>query len=165
MIHYKTIPYRKVMKCKRSKMRNFDSEMVKNRWKKGFVAVAFSISDMWKVTCNMWHATHDTWYLTCSTNFFFFCKYISFATLGSYVKCLRAKVIKFPWSVIFDRFWVEDHPQIPFWYENCVLMWNSTFCERKKFSFKHHCIMGKTILQKVLFHIIKHFIFFTNQEA
>ena len=63
-------------------------------------------------------------------------KYLSFATLGSYVACLGAKVFKFLWRVIFGGFLAEDeqrpklvsaHPQTPLWLEKSVLMWNSTF--------------------------------------
>ena len=35
-------------------------------------------------------------------------KYLSFATLGSYVACLGAKVFKFFWTVISDGFLAED---------------------------------------------------------
>ena len=65
-------------------------------------------------------------------------KYLSFATLGSYVACLGAKVFKFLWRVIFGGFSAEDeqrpklvsaHPQIPLWFEKSVMMWNSTFCK------------------------------------
>ena len=51
-------------------------------------------------------------------------KYLLFATLGSYVAWLVAKVFKFQWRVIFGGFSAEDeqrpklvsaHPQIPLW--------------------------------------------------
>ena len=65
-------------------------------------------------------------------------KYLLFATLGSYVAWLVAKVFKFLWRVIFGGFSAEDeqrpklvsaHPQIPLWFEKSVMMWNSTFCK------------------------------------
>ena len=65
-------------------------------------------------------------------------KYLSFATMGSYVECLGAMAFKFLWRVIFGGFSAEDeqrpklvsaHPQIPLWLEKSVMMWNSTFCK------------------------------------
>ena len=65
-------------------------------------------------------------------------KYLSFATLASYIACFGAKVFKFPWRVIFGGFWADDeqrpklvsaHPQILLWLEKSVMMWNSNFCK------------------------------------
>ena len=64
-------------------------------------------------------------------------KYLSFATLGSYVACLGATIFKFLWRVICGRFLAEDEQRpklvsahkIPMWFENSVMMWNSTFCK------------------------------------
>ena len=56
----------------------------------------------------------------------------------SYVACLRAKVVKVPWSGIFGRFSAEDeqrpklvsaHRQIPLWLEKSVTSRYSTFSQ------------------------------------
>ena len=65
-------------------------------------------------------------------------KYISFATLGSYVACLGAKVFKFPWSVSFGGFscggWAETKTGLcsssdSLVIRKCVTGWNLTFCK------------------------------------
>ena len=108
-------------------------------------------------------------------------KYLPYATLGAYVPCLGAEVFKFPWRLIFGGFSAADeqkpklvsaHPQIPFWLQKSVMMWNSTFCtiichfvivifrtvSRGQFVISiWHSIF---FIQKLLFHIVTPFYFF-----
>ena len=102
-------------------------------------------------------------------------KNLLFATLGSYVALLGAKVFKFPWWVTLAedeqrlKLVSAHHPQIHLWYEKCVMMWNSTFGKiifSLCYSDISNCFVntvwhitmpwGKSILQKLLFHIITH---------
>ena len=113
-------------------------------------------------------------------------KYLSFATLGSYVAWLVAKVFKFPWRVIFSGFSAEGeqrpklvsaHSQISLWFEKSVMMWNSTFC---KIIFRFVIVIFRTVsrglrqtynchssFQKNIgpYSTSSHIHFVTNQEA
>ena len=108
-------------------------------------------------------------------------KYLSFASLGSYVAWLRVNIFRFPWRVIFVGFSAEDeqrpklvsaHPQIPLLFEKSVMMLNSAFC-KKKMPFVIVIFQtvsgGLTVIhvsKKIFDPISLHhtFHFFTNQE-
>ena len=113
-----------------------------------------------------------------------YCKYLSFATVGSLDACLGGKVFKFLWTIIFGRFFWQMMSRDENW-SLLILrfssdMKNAWWCRVALFvkylffffswylsylepchwhGLEYHYNMGKTIWQKVLFHIITHFIF------
>ena len=108
-------------------------------------------------------------------------KYLLFATLGSYVAWLVARVFKFPWRVILADFWrrmSRDQNwsllilRFPLWFEKSVMMWNRTFCKHifpfvmvifwtvscgQRQTYNCHSSFEKKYF--TLFHIITPFIF------
>ena len=114
-------------------------------------------------------------------------KFISFGILGSFVACLRAKVLNCPWNAIFPGFSAEDElrlkliassPQIPMWYEKWVMMWNSNCCKVFFSSLWYddipNCVVDtvwnitiawEKLFKKKCYPHHHTFNFFTNQEA
>ena len=86
-------------------------------------------------------------------------KYLTFATLGSYVICLGAKVFEFLWRVIFGRFLAEDE-QRP-WPSGITYFLSVFTCYSDiPNRVERRCTSIMTVLPKyfTLFHIFLHLI-------
>ena len=107
-------------------------------------------------------------------------KYLSFATLGSYVSCLGAKVFKFLWMVVFGGLTAKDeqrqtlvsaHPQIPLWSDNLsrsgialfvkyfgnMFWWYSKPCRQHEH--RHTTVIR--VCNKIFYPIVHHHKFFS----